>query len=138
MVLKPLVRDKYDVVAIMDGDTCPAEEFITKGEATTEKLREGLITMLRFVAANGLDKTPAAWKHEANKQKKIYEFRKGRLRLFFFKGKDGQIAVCTGGTLKDGKKSDPTCVSKASEWREEYMTAFDNGTLTLEPDDEAE
>jgi hypothetical protein len=138
VILKPLVIGKYAIVAVMDGETCPAEEFIKQGEATTEASREGLITMLLYVAANGLDNTPTGWTHEANKQKKIYEFIKGRLRLFFFKGKDGQIAVCTGGTLKDGKKSDPASVNKASQWREEYMTAFDNGTLSLEPDDEVE
>lgn len=97
----------------------------------------GLIDMLETVAADGLQNVPHAWFHEANKQLKIYEFIKGPLRLFFFKGSGGQIAVCTCGVRKSGKKADPKAVKKAAKWRDDYYAALKNGTLILESEDGA-
>jgi hypothetical protein len=84
---------RFEIVAVMDGDECPAESFLLHGEESTEAVRYGLMHMLGTIAENGLQNVPHAWVHEANKNLKIYEFIKGPLRLFFFKGKNGQIAV---------------------------------------------
>ena len=120
----------------MDGDNCPALDFIMNGEESTEATRQGLLEMLQFVAENGLDNCPGKWIHEANKQENIYEFIKGKLRLFFFKGKSGQIAVCTSGKIKDSRKADKASVKKASTWRKEYLEAIASNTLTVEYEDE--
>lgn len=128
MEVKILAQDKYKVVGTMDGDACPAEEFLLKGESSTSSSRHGLAEMLGHVAKSGLDQLPAAWTHEANKKGKVYEFIKGNLRLFFFKGNNGDIAVCTGGVVKKGQKADKAAVKKAIAMREQYMAAGNNIT----------
>lgn len=115
----------------MDGDLCPAIDFLVCGEATTESSRNGLIEMLDAVSAMGLQGVPSAWWHEANKQLGIYEFVKGRLRLFFFKGASGQIAVCTTGVMKSGQKADKASVKKATEFRDLYFAAHAANTLKV-------
>lgn len=121
----------------MDGDGCPAESFLLHGEDSTEAARIGLAKMLEKVAEEGLQKVPQAWFHEANKKLDIYEFIKGPLRLFFFKGKNGQIAVCTTGVRKSGSKADTAAVKKAAKWRDDYYKALDNNTLITVNEDGA-
>lgn len=119
----------------MDGDECPAESFLLYGEESTEAVRYGLMHMLEKVAEDGLQNVPHAWIHEANKKLDIYEFIKGPLRLFFFKGKNGQIAVCTTGVRKSGQKADPAAVKKAAKWRDDYYKALENDALITVIDD---
>jgi hypothetical protein len=72
--VKILAEDRFQIVAIMKGTTCPAEDFISLRELTTKANRLGLLNMLELTAKNGLENIPSAWVHEANKKEKIYEF----------------------------------------------------------------
>ena len=131
MKLKALAEDEFQIVAVMRGDQCPAEEFILTGEKSTKASRDGLMEMIKVVARVGLDGVPSAWTHEASKRDHIYEFIKGPLRLFFFKGLDKQIAVCTSGTRKSGDKADKALVAKAAKLREAYLHARANNTCEV-------
>jgi len=134
--VKLLASDEYDIVALMDGPDCPVEFFLLTGEAGTHAHRVALVQMLRTVAEKGLQNVPAAWMHEANKQDRIYEFIKGPLRLFFFKGHGRQIAVCCGGVRKKGPKADKAEVAKAAKARKEYLRAVaDNALEVIEDED---
>lgn len=132
MRIKPLATsDRFSVVAVMDGSACPAEEFLLSGEESTRSSREGLLLMLDRVSEDGWQGVPAAWTHEADKARGIYEFIKGPLRLFFFKGERGQIAVCTCGVRKTGQKANKAAVDRAARLRDAYFEALKNNTLTM-------
>lgn len=122
-------------MAVIDGDDCPAERFLLEGEDTTKSSRHGLVQMLEKVAEEGLQGVPAAWFHEADKSQQIYEFIKGSLRLFFFKGRNGQIAVCTAGVRKSGRKADKAAVARAARWRDDYFRAIESNALIMVSDD---
>lgn len=109
----------------------PAEDFISDDAADYGKSRAGLHEMLSYVADRGLQGVPSAWFHEANKQLRIYEFKKGDLRLFFFKGNGNDIAVCTCGTVKKGRKADAASVQLSARCRESYLHAVSQGTLEV-------
>lgn len=113
----------------MDGDACPAESYLTDGEVETSAYRTGLTRMLEIVSERGLYGVPVKWFHEANKEEKIFEFIKGPLRLFFFKGSGQQIAVCASGVRKQSKKADQAEVAKVIKLRKEYFDAIANKTL---------
>ena len=72
---------------------------------------------------------------EVSKKEKIYEFRKGDLRLFFFHGEGNCIAVCCSGVIKKGQKADISAVTKAARLRSEYMSAVANQTIEVIKDD---
>lgn len=91
--------------------------------------------ILGHVAEKGLQNVPSAWFHEADKAKGIYEFIKGPLRLFFFKGQGNDIAVCTAGIRKKADKADKKSVNKADAWRNDYFAAIDNTTLEVVEDE---
>jgi hypothetical protein len=136
MRVKPLLEDQYQIVAVLNGDECPAEEFLNSGDQSTKAMREGLAEMLATVAERGFDDLPPGWVHEADKPLKVYEFIKGSLRLFFFKGVGRQIAVCVCGGIKKRKKADPKPVKKAGRWRKEYFEAAKSGALETVHEDE--
>lgn len=130
------MEDAYRVVGVMEGDQCAAEDFLLQGERSTAASREGLVTMLGYVATNGLQNMPNAWSHEADKPAGIYEFIKGPLRLFYFKGLNGEIAVCTSGVRKSGQKADKAAVAHAIAMKKQYMTAVKNNTYEVAEDED--
>lgn len=115
----------------MHGNTCPAQDFLFSGEVTTKAHREGFGEIMLHVAKYGLNKLPKQWCHEANKANGIYEFRKGPLRLFFFKGNGSDIAVCTTGVRKSGAKADNSAVKASVRWKKNYVAAVANGTYEV-------
>lgn len=135
MKIKVLAYETYEVVAVVVDDDCPTVNFIKNGEESTRSAREGLLNMIERVAELGLQNVPSAWAHEANKKEQIFEFIKGPLRLFFFKGVGGQIAVCTTGERKKGQKTDKSAVRKAAEFRKEYFESVANKTVEVVNDE---
>lgn len=133
--VKVLSEMRFRIVAVCDAGSCPAEDFINEGEETTKSLRVGLLEMIGHVAEKGLQGVPAAWWHEADKARGIYELRKGPLRLFFFKGEGRDIAVCTSGIRKSGQKADKSSVNKAAAWKADYFYAVANKNIEVVEDE---
>lgn len=134
MKAKVLAEDRYRILAVVEDDACPAEDFLILSD-NYERSRQGLISMLQAVAELGLGEVSSKWFHEASKAQKIYEFIKGDLRLFFFKGQGRDIAVCTCGVVKKGQKADAAVVGRAASLRNEYMAAAQSGNLEIICDD---
>ena len=131
MKVKRLAEDAFNIVAVMDGNECAAEKFLTDGEKTTQANRDGLFKFLEHTAKHGLQGIPSAWWHEVDKPNGIYEFIKGSLRLFFFKGHGNDIAICTVGGRKKGQKVDKSAVQTSIGWKKSYETAYSNGTYKV-------
>lgn len=134
MKIKVLYSEKYKVLGVMDGSSCPSEDFLSDGEDDTYAGRQGLKLFLEKVAEAGLDNCPPAWFKVANKAEGIYEFKKGRLRLFFFRGQGNSIAICTTGNVKKTKKADKSSINAAIEYRREYKAALKDNKLEFVED----
>lgn len=115
-----LADGKFKVVAVSRDGECPALDFLTDQRSYADT-RSLLLKMLKEVAERGFGHIPAGWCHEVDKRNGIYEFIKGDLRLFYFKGKNGEIAVCTGGVVKKGQKVNKAAVADAIKWKDEYV-----------------
>ncbi len=129
MKLRILLRAKFRIAAVMRGGSCPAESFITDGEAAYGAARSGLADLLDYVSQNGLSGLSSKLTHEVDKQRKIFEFCKGDLRLFYFKGQGGVIVICTSGLIKKGRRADKCAVAEAARYREDYLAAVRDGSL---------
>ncbi len=136
MRVKILYESTFQVVGIMTGDECPSEKFLKEGEKKTLASRQGLFTVLKHVAENGLTGLPRAWSHEVSKNEAIYEFIKGDLRLFFFHGDGKQIAVCTTGLIKKKQKVDEQAVRKAVTYKNEYFDAVKSNECEVIDDED--
>lgn len=135
MQVKVLESKRFRILAVMDGDECPTETFLLEGDPNTKIWRMGMVRILEHVADQGLSNLPHEWCHEADKELGIYEFRKGKLRLFFFKGSGNDIAVCTSGVRKQAQKADKGSVEWASKRKSEYLAAVIAETLEVVEDD---
>ena len=135
MKAKLLAEANFRILAVLDGDDCPAESFMFEGEAATHAYRSGLLEMIGHIAEKGLQGVPAAWCHEADKAKGVYELIKGPLRLFFFKGSGKDIAICTSGVRKSGQKADKSAVNKAAGLRADYFSAIEKNTFKVIEDE---
>jgi hypothetical protein len=126
--VKVLFDDTYRILATMDGEDCPVEEFLVQG---SDSASTGLLTMLEVLANKGFDGVPPKWSHEANKAEKISQLVKGDFRLFFFKGEGRDIAVCVLAKKKTGQKADPQAVAKAVDAKARYAAAIATKTLEV-------
>lgn len=131
MQVKVLAEGAYQIVAVAADGVCEAEEFMSSGEESTKASRAGLQQMLEHIAEVGTQEMPQAWSHEASKRDKIYEFTKGSLRLFYFKGRGRQVVVCTSGVRKQTQKADKAAVRNAAAARVRYEAAVDAGTIEV-------
>ena len=120
MKLKSLFNAQYYIVGTVEGDDCPAEEFCLTEDAY-EASRVGLLNFLERASQQGFDASLGRVAHLVNRENGIYEFVKGRLRLFFFHGKGKQIVVCTTGVIKKTQKVDKQPIEKAIKLRDEYF-----------------
>lgn len=123
---------QHQVVTFVENERSPTEDFLFFGEKSTLVSREGLVVFLQMAAELGLSKLPAAWFHEVDKRNKIFEFVKGDLRLFFFRGQGKQLVVCTTGIRKKTQKVDRLSIQKAINIRNRYEQAVRRNTLEVD------
>ena len=131
MELKLLAKDKYKVAAVTANGKCPAEDFLLSLDAAYRASSDGLFELLDRVSQDGLDDISPTLSHEVDKNEKIYELIKGKLRLFFFKGEGDLLVICTTGLIKKTPKVDKKAVAKAITCKNQYLNAVKQNTLVI-------
>jgi len=94
--------------------------------ANLHKNRDGMLQLLERTAAHGPSRNTDI-SHQIDGE--IWEFIKGRLRVFWFYDK-GQIIICTHGIIKRSNKISNAEKQKAQQIREAYIKAKAAGRLT--------
>lgn len=134
MELTVLSTDKFTVAAVSKDGKCSAMDFITNLESCYEASGVGLLDIIERVSADGLESLPKSLCHVVNKNEKIFEFIKGDLRLFFFKGNNNLLVICTTGVIKKSNKVDERHVNKAINYQNAYLFAVKQNTLVIKDD----
>ncbi len=131
MELKVLSKDKYIVAAVTNRGNCEIEEKLTDGnEDETYAWRVRLLQMLSDIGSDGLD-TEHIYSKCVNKTNKIYELKSGKLRLFYFKGSNNLIIVCTSLSRKTSQKVNQAEVERAIKYKNEFERANDVDDIKL-------
>lgn len=131
MELKVLFQDKYKVLAVTDRGECPVEEQLINGDADTEAWRDRLQGMLSDISELGLHGAPSVWLRRVNSEHGIFELKSGDLRVFYFKGHDDIILICTSVARKKTKKVDPAEVARAIRFKQDYEEAIQRNALRI-------
>lgn len=121
MKLRTLFSAQFKVLATMAGASCPVDEFLSDGPESTRVAREAIAQRLQHISIYGLHNVPTAWYKVANRESGIYEFKKGDVRVFFFRGSGGEVVICTCGVVKQGQKADPLAVKASIRAKNEYF-----------------
>lgn len=128
------LKGSYAIFAACDSrDRCMLLDFFNGLGPNLEKDMHRMLGLLEEVAANGPPRNTVVC-HKI--QGDIWEFIKGRLRVFWF-ADEGRIIVCTHGIIKKSNKTPKEDIAQAVRIHEQYRTARKRGYLEVEVEEEA-
>jgi hypothetical protein len=139
MHLLVLERGRFEVLAVADagpasgatGGSSEVVNFLLEGDPNFVSSARGMLGLFQRYAQAGRQKLPAAVFHEADRSAGVWQFIKGRLRVFCFID-DGAVVVLTHGAVKKSQKADRSEVEKAGRLRAAYLAAKAAGAITME------
>jgi hypothetical protein len=119
------------VCAACNDESADVLEFLTNAPPNMAKSAKGMWALFRQYSREGRRGLTASMYHEASKSDQIWQFIKGRLRIYCFEDKGG-LVVLTHGSVKKGQKADPTEVAAAVRVRNSYVAAREAGHVSME------
>lgn len=131
MELTIIFSDKYSIAAVSRNAVCKVTDFLQEPTSAYQASADGLFNVMERVSKDGLDQLPHSLSHFVDKKEKIYEFIKGDLRLFYFKGQDNLLVICTSVVIKKTQKVDKKQVNLAIRLKLEYLQSVRDGTIVL-------
>lgn len=123
--------NQYKIGAVGNLDACESVEFLINPEASYKASADGLLVLLERISNEGLTNISDVLSHCVDKNEKIYELIKGKLRLFYFKTEEDFLIICTTGLIKKTQAVDQKHVKKAIRLKHEYLEAVKHKTLIV-------
>lgn len=133
MKLVALKEKRFKVAAVVEGNEAPVLRFLQDAPSDMQGSARGMPALFDRYATDGRRLLSSEVFHEANKEQGIWEFIKGRLRVFCFMDTDGTLLVLTHGAVKKSKKADPMEVARAVRIKDAFLVAKRQGVLEWEP-----
>lgn len=122
-------RGKYTLLAVCDNHGEPELlKFFENLGANLEKNADHMLQLLERVAVSGPPKNTDI-SHSI--QDDIWEFIKGRLRVFWFYD-EGRVVVCTHGIVKKSQKTPSQPIEHAKNARKAYFEAKRRGKVIIQ------
>jgi hypothetical protein len=123
---------RYSVVApVLDGASSEVQQFLVSASSDMQASATGMLALFQRYAQDGRARLTSSNFHEANREQGIWEFIKGRLRVFCFVDQDGALIVLSHGAIKKQQKADRQEVAKAVRLKEAFLAAKAAGTVEL-------
>lgn len=88
--------------------------------------------MMGHIATHGFDNLPPKWSHEIDKDEKLFELIKGKLRIPYFRGSGDRIIICGPGFVKKTQKTPDKVKNQMKKLQDQYCKNEANGKLTVE------
>lgn len=119
----------FPAAKVGDRDDCPVLAFAQEQSQIRPDEWAKLAALLDHTVTQGAPTNETKFKHLTGTDG-LFEFKTGGgLRLFGF-WDEGQLIICTHGTVKKSQKTDPADLNWAEKMKTAYMTAKKKGTLT--------
>lgn len=132
MRLVKLIKAKYEVVAAAEeGGKSEVTRFLADAPADMQASARGIYVLLQRYAQDGRQRLTSDNFHEANKPEGIWQFIKGRIRVFCFIDAQGGLVVLSHGAIKKTQKADPQEVDRAIRLKKQYEAAQKEGSIQL-------
>lgn len=131
--MKLLIVEKgvNSVCDIIEDEESSALGFLSKVAPDMRATAKGFRALFRRYAESGRSKLNTDLFHEADYENGIWEFVRGRLRIFCFMD-GGRLLILTHGAVKKSKKVDHHEVARAIRLKEAYLTDKASGLITME------
>jgi hypothetical protein len=124
-----LEHGRYKVVAKVESGDLPVLSFLKEVPAQMQGSAKGFLPLFRRYAESGRQKLTSAVFHEADINGNIWQFIKGRLRVYCFMDEEGSILILSHGAIKKSQKPDPLEIKKAKRLRDAYVEARNRDEL---------
>ncbi len=132
MRLVKLIKARYEVVApAEEGSLSEVARFLAEAPADMQASARGIYVLLQRYAQDGRQRLTSDNFHEANKPEGIWQFIKGRLRVFCFMDAQGGLVVLSHCAIKKTQKADSQEVDRAIRLKKQYETAQKEGSIQL-------
>lgn len=129
MELKVLLPGRWRITSpLSKGSMSVTEEFLTGLAASFESSANGLLVMMEQHSEHGPDHFNTAQCHYVDQRDQIYEYIKGRLRLFWFEDED-RVVICMHGIIKKDQKTPRREIERAKRVKADYLRAKAQGSL---------
>jgi hypothetical protein len=106
--LRVLEDERYCIAAVvkscLHGEQCPVTDFLKNAPPNMKSSAKGFKVLFERYAAMSRQGLTSDMFHEANKDEGIWEFVKGRLRVFCFLDR-GDLVILTHGVIKKSQKA---------------------------------
>lgn len=123
MKLKVLIPGKWRILSpcLRNGNS-EAEDFLDTLSSNFDANITGILAMMEAHSKHGPDHFNTSQVHYVDQKEQIYEYIKGRLRLFWFED-DDKVVICTHGIVKKSQKTPKRDIDHAKRIKAEYMQA---------------
>lgn len=141
MKLKILESSTKKVVAVTENNsqgvcTCPVTDFLHSQPRELSGSAKGFKNLFKRYANGGRQQLTAALFHEVNKEEGIWQFTKGRLRIFCYIDNDERLLVLSHGAIKKTQKVSKSELKHAISVKNKYLEAKEESNIILENIDE--
>ena len=130
-----LERSLWDVTAVVEenesGECCPLTDFLAAIGAQYAGSANGMYDLFGRFASSGKDTFSDDLCHLVNKDEKIWQFTKGRLRVLWFYGQGNRIVVCSHGFVKQSQKTPRQEIKRATSTKNQYEAAVKVNAVTI-------
>ncbi|RRV26754.1 hypothetical protein EGJ23_12070 [Pseudomonas sp. o96-267] len=134
MNLKVLLSGKWTILTpTKQNGLSELEEFIAGLGSNFEASLAGVFTMMEQHCSYGPEHFNSSQCHYVDQKEQIYQYSKGRIRVFWFED-DDKVVICTHGLLKKTQKTPRQEIQRAIKVKERYNRAKQNGSLSIGED----
>ncbi len=126
---KVVAVTKEDADGVMD---CPVTDFLHGQPSERSGTAKGFKCLFERYAEGGRNKLTKSLFHEVNDKEKIWEFIKGKLRIFCYIDNDAKLVLLTHGALKQTQKVSRQEVNRAISVKNRYLEAKKESNIILE------
>ncbi|SEI99350.1 Phage derived protein Gp49-like [Azotobacter beijerinckii] len=95
---------------------------------------DGILAMMEAHSEHGPEHFNTSQCHYVDQKEQIYEYIKGRLRLFWFED-DDRVVVCTHGIVKKDQKTPKRDIERAKRVKADYLQAKQENRLEFETEE---
>ncbi|MFB1010755.1 MAG: type II toxin-antitoxin system RelE/ParE family toxin [Thiopseudomonas sp.] len=131
MKLKTIIAGRHKTIysPITGNGVTPAFElFMDEVEGNYASSLAGIITFMELHASKGRTAFNTSQVHYVDQSEQIYQYIKGRLRVFWFEDGD-DVVICTHGIVKKSQKTPQRDIDKAKRIKRLYLESKNDSRI---------
>lgn len=133
MRLKVIQSGRWTILSPIVGNSseCIVEQFFEAYVENYESSVTGLLRMAEMHSSQGPTAFNPKQLHYVDQKEKIYQWRKGDLRLLWF-ADEGRVIICLHGILKKSQETPKREIKQAIRIKQEYLDAKARNGISIE------